>query len=783
MLKLTRFAQLKVHRVFHDFTWPRTLADFAKFNLIYGWNGSGKTTLSSLFRAIEQGVAVTEGDVQLILNGAIVRGTEIPAHPALPKVKVFNPDFVKESVFKTGELLAPIFYLGKENVEKQKRLEKLKAEVSVITTARGDLKKEVTKSCKAREEFCTNKAALIRETLRSAGKNNYNTYDKRRFITTADELLKLETTMLEQKRLAKGQKEVLRARKDAKRKELLPQPRFELPFLEKAIDTVAALLRRTVVSATIAELATNSQAAEWVKTGLSLHKGAGSQASLCWFCGQPLLGERVRVLEGHFNDQYERFLCDLTDAETTIKGFDRGLDFSGLPNKAMLSEHLAPSYETAVKRLHEEAEKVRECAQILLRALFDKRAAPFKNLDLTPYLTTTPLPDNTIMDFAKGEIAKAIVVHNAVTQNFTAVQERARRRLEEDYVVESLGDLVKLRAAVDDLAVKDKTLSDTLDGLSEDIKALEADSAGHDLPAKELNAELASYLGRDELRFEDKGKGYVVTRAGIVAQNLSEGEKTAIAFLYFLKSLKDKDFDLASSIVVIDDPISSLDANSIFSAFGFLRARACDAGQLFILTHNFTFFRQAKNWFHNIQKFDKPNKHEIRMYMLTACNKSGCRSALIEELDPLLREHETEYHYLFKSVAKKSLEDKPCSLEDNYGMPNVARRLLESFLTFRFPGIAGKLRDQIESVVNVDPGIRARIIRFIHTYSHDDRVAEPEHDLSVLAETPAVMHEILHLIWREDPRHYEEMTKLIKFDPLANKATEETAVRQDHPGA
>ena len=42
-MKLTRFAQLKGHRVFHDFTWPKALCDFAKFNLIYGWNGSGKT--------------------------------------------------------------------------------------------------------------------------------------------------------------------------------------------------------------------------------------------------------------------------------------------------------------------------------------------------------------------------------------------------------------------------------------------------------------------------------------------------------------------------------------------------------------------------------------------------------------------------------------------------------------------------------------------------------------------------------------------------------------------
>lgn len=42
-------------------------------------------------------------------------------------------------------------------------------------------------------------------------------------------------------------------------------------------------------------------------------------------------------------------------------------------------------------------------------------------------------------------------------------------------------------------------------------------------------------------------------------------ERTSIAFLYFLKSLKATGFDLEIGIVVIDDPVSGLDANS-FSA-------------------------------------------------------------------------------------------------------------------------------------------------------------------------------------------------------------------------
>ena len=101
----------------------------------------------------------------------------------------------------------------------------------------------------------------------------------------------------------------------------------------------------------------------------------------------------------------------------------------------------------------------------------------------------------------------------------------------------------------------------------------------HRRPAEELNKELASYLGRDELRFDVEQNGYKIMRGAQPALHLSDGERTSIAFLYFLKSLKATDFDLESGIVVIDDPVSSLDANSLFSAFGYMKARTAAAGQ------------------------------------------------------------------------------------------------------------------------------------------------------------------------------------------------------------
>ena len=87
--------------------------------------------------------------------------------------------------------------------------------------------------------------------------------------------------------------------------------------------------------------------------------------------------------------------------------------------------------------------------------------------------------------------------------------------------------------------------------------------------------------GHGDLKFEVQGNGYLITRQGIAANGLSEGEKTAIAFLYFLKSLNDKSLKIQDGIVVIDDTVSGLDANSLFCAFGFMQASFKDAGDRF----------------------------------------------------------------------------------------------------------------------------------------------------------------------------------------------------------
>ena len=132
---------------------------------------------------------------------------------------------------------------------------------------------------------------------------------------------------------------------------------------------------------------------------------------------------------------------------------------------------------------------------------------------------------------------------------------------------------------------------------------------------------MKDFLCREELIFEatETGDaGYYIKRSSSAefAKSLSEGEKTAIALICFLSKLKEENFDLNSGIVVIDDPISSLDSNSVFQAFGSMKTEIKQAKQVFILTHNFDFFKHIKHWFKRDYIDEKEDKREAEFFMI-----------------------------------------------------------------------------------------------------------------------------------------------------------------------
>jgi wobble nucleotide-excising tRNase len=758
-MKLKRIAKLKL-RVFRDFAWPKDLHSFGRFNLIYGWNGSGKTTLAWLLSQLEKQTALIEGEVELEFDRATKVAGSSFASALLPPVRVFDRDFVNATLSQTSGI-APIYFLGKDSVEKQAQVDELKRELATIKTnvATAETQKKVAE--REIDDFFVGRAKRIKELLITANSQTYNNYDKRKFKQAVEAL---DAQGVAARRLTDEEKARLRSQKDAQPKPSIDKvaaPSIDLDALMQEVDT---LVSRSVVAQTLDELAGNPRLAAWVQVGLALHSGEHA-SDTCRFCLQPLQATRRAALEAHFNDAFAGFQQDLANLLKRLESIKQALESLRLPDTSRFYEALDSDASASSQKVSEACLEVQTAIEALIARVAAKRDQPF-----APAAAAIPVPGSmrSSLSDAVAELNAIIENHNKISLQFKASVDEACKKLETSYVAEAEAEFVQRSDAVESATAALEAVEKQHADVQAKIEGLEREILEHHRAADELTAELRAYLGRDELRFETKGTGYALTRNGEYVAHLSEGERTAIAFLYFLKSLQDKSFDLKNGIVVIDDPVSSLDDNALFSAFGYMKDRTKEAGQLFILTHSFSFFRLVKNWFHHLpgQRKKKIEDRPGRFFLLrTRRHADGSRTSELGHLDPLLEEYESEYQYLFKRVYEEAHRNDVVQLEHHYGLPNVARRLIEAFLAFRFPEMSGDLGPRLERV-DFDSAKKTRILRLLNTYSHAGAIADPGHDLSLLAETQPVLRDTLEMMMAVDREHYDGLLKLVAIQPI-----------------
>lgn len=749
-MPIDRISSLRNCGVFREFTWPADLSDFGRYNLIYGWNGTGKTTISRVFRALELHRPPPMGEAVLRIDGADVHGQAF-THSTLP-VRVFNRDFINESVFPVGGGdVPPIFVVGKENVEKQKEVDTRKRKLKIKAQEILDADSRKKRAGHDLENHCQHWAnRVIKERLRSPGTNRYNTYDKSDYKRQAEQMAADGDATTH--RLTEAERDQLLAQVATTRKRTVSEVVYSLPDLKDLADSVAALLNTTVVSAAVQALKDDSALAEWTRHGLGLHKDRKSEK--CLFCQQPLPQARLAELEAHFNAEYERFLHRVEEMIQSLESARKQAAELRVPDRAALYDDLSTEYDAAEQGLRRALEAVQGFLGELVKALDNKKAQPFKPLTMS---VSVPALDTAVVDRLNAVVRK----HNQACDDFDRRVSEARDRLALDMIAESLDQFVRLRDAVQEANTHTTSVQHEVERLTGVIERLEREIVQHRQPAEELNDDLRQYLGHGELQLEVKDTGYSIARNGMPADMLSEGEMTAIALLYFLKSLEDRDFDKRQGVVVLDDPVSSLDANALYLAFAMIREKTEHAGQFILLTHDFALFRQVRYWLHKMpgQKRADVTKRPARFYMVQCNSTNGLRSASLTWIDRLLEEYESEYHYLFACVYRVWAAPPAANLEDYYHVPNIARRLLEGFLAFKVPQASGDLRQALQHLT-FDDGKKTRILRFLHTHSHGRDVAS-SHDPSVLGECKAVLQDMLALMQSTDEAHYSAMVQLV----------------------
>lgn len=752
---ISKIDKIQFLGIFSDFQWQTDLPEFKRFNLIYGWNGSGKTTLTQLFPILAKGESLNFPDLKYRLSttdGEFTQHTEYHK-----RMRVFNRDYIADNIDILEGKAKPIFILGKENKE---LAQTIKIDENILygdSSKRGDIgrikelelrSKELDTKITEKGKYFSNVAKIISNNTSGVVARNY------RKNNAEQAFMKLTTKQL------LNEKDIQKYSFTLKQQEKPALNELDISIIKEGLDIIigeaSLLLASTVETTVINRLKDNPDISEWVEHGLKLHTLKKSKK--CEFCDQPIPTDRIPNLLAYFNDA-DKILKDEIDLLINkIDNLYESIDNLVVIDKANLYDELQEDYLTATEKFKKSKVALLQDIMTLKENVEKKKLNTTTSINIDVSITTLPLGYD--INLVNYEIQK----HNNKTSNFTEAKSDATSNLEKHYLSEIFDEVKKIELKIEELTKKVNSLengdpkvpgSSSIETIKKRIQDNKRKLTTSGPACDEINKQLKAFLGRDELTFEISGEGYAIKRNGIIAKNLSEGEKTAIAFVYFTIHLKDQNFKIKEGIIVIDDPICSMDSNSVFQAFAFLKNAVSDASQFFILTHNFEFLRLLLNWLHNSPK--KEGGKEF--YMIKNDYIDGIRTASITSLDPLLREHDSEYQYLFKILYNFESDGTIASV---YHTPNIARKVLEYFLMIRVPN-HDSLYKKIDSLV-FDKNKKTSLYKFVNDFSH---ISSQSFSPSLVQECQNNVKYLLEMMEFVFPEHYKIL--VLSMGPIVDE--------------
>lgn len=513
---------------------------------------------------------------------------------------------------------------------------------------------------------------------------------------------------------------------------------------------VNKLIGTNISSKVIERLKDNADIGEWVSFGLAIHKLHKSPN--CEFCGEPLKKERIEALEGHYSKEYGELINGITEQVTKL---EKGIRAELVNENHSLYENLRDRYDIAITDTNNKLQLVNAKINEWIKRLSDKKTNPFS-------IAEVAVPDSSVFSDFNTELEKLKAVieeHNKISLSHKELAEAAKKKIEYHFVSQSAitEKLKDTEKAIDDTNAKKDAEIAAATLLTEGIKKLEDELKSDTLAIGEINTSLHKFLGRNDITLERQAEGgYQLKRGRVIARNLSEGEKTAISLIYFFSKIQENDASIANQIIILDDPISSFDSNHLFNASSLIKKSSTGAKQLFVLTHNFWFFKQVRDWM--VKKNGSKTDPDVSHFYLA---KQG---VLTDAGNSLIKFH-SEYHYVFHAVLNyqdiDDLDESVC-----FTIANSVRRLLEAFTSFKTPdngNFNGAL--QLGEKKGLSTQQKERIFYFINKYSHLDRIESFDNTIETLFEEGKnVVNDVLWLIKKVDEDHYKSMLKVCGYE-------------------
>lgn len=763
ILKINKIKKLGL---FDDYTPVTGLKDFKKYNLIYGWNGSGKTTLTKLFNSLETGTNEEypdfEYEIQNESSSKFANGTQFNQ-----KIRIFNQDYINNNLtIREGKTKSITLILGDVSKEVMSQIEEDEKDISKKTLNLSSKNKILEIKEKSRDKIFSDIAKNIYTAVFGSPTRNYKSNNAK------DDFKKLlEKNILQDSDLDK----LIIAVKQSPLPLIDPLDNIEFDILdsdekdnlknkvEQIIETTKFLVKEKVESIFIERLRNNKEISNWVETGLKIH--INNESEKCEFCNQQIPKTRIDELSKYFNeaDKILKTKIDLLieDINTVKEKIEKS---KNIPDTARFYKELMEEYKIININFPKIADRLLIDIERFIEILKDKKSKTTESESIDDTINLSEFED------AFNKINNFINDHNKKTSAFEKEQQDNIEKIKEHYLSSIFDDVntieEEIKKLVEDIEILKNGNKNNPENLGINqlkLRIIENRSkvSSTQKACSDINTGLETFLGRRELTFEpnkiktkdENGNdieiedGYLIKRDDKVVKNLSEGEKTAIAFVYFTIHLKDPTFSKDKGIIVVDDPISSLDSNSIFQAFSFLKNSVKDAQQVFILTHNFDFLRLLLNWlsYRDIEK-------DSSFYMINNKDTSSGREAFIDKLDDDLKKYKTEYNYLFNKLI--NFEAKG-TIESVYNIPNITRKVLETFLMFRVPN-NDSLYEKLEYLkTSFDENKITAIYKFVNDESH---ITGKGFDPCLVPETQKVVKYILEFIEITFPDHYKIIT-------------------------
>ena len=406
--------------------------------------------------------------------------------------------------------------------------------------------------------------------------------------------------------------------------ESLSLPGFDLAAIERVLQQDLPALDATTLARVQAHLAGLAQGGEaWVADGMRrIPRGDGGAATgTCPFCAQDLQGSpMIQHYRAYFSDAYAALKRTVSDALGAVNRAHSGDVLAGFERAVRVAVERRQFWS----RFCEVAEFTLDTAAIVR----DWRAARDVVVAQLAAKQAAPLERLGVSDETRALVATYEAHHKTITTINQRLQEanqaigvaKERAAMADSTVIAA--DIARLKpvkdrhepttAALCEEYLRERVAKETTEQQRDQTRATLEQHRAAVFPGYQTAINV--YLSRFNAGFRLDSVTYANTRGGptctynVLINNtpvpigggeptpgepsfrstLSAGDRNTLALAFFFASL-DQDPRLANKVVVIDDPISSLDEHRALTTVQEIRRLAERAAQVIVLSHNKAF--------------------------------------------------------------------------------------------------------------------------------------------------------------------------------------------------